>query len=194
MSNIVLGREEVYKASSQVWSFRNVDDIVNGINLRFSNLAGGFPFESSGHRFTSSECLYLCGEWSDNTEEHRMIQDFLMQMASGYACNRYGKAIFRKQVREDFPTLGTPTTIIRNGVDFRLAVMAVCADAPSADAPMLSAALFSASTRLRCASSNMRNSFLIPSPLIQFSSRTLVLSVESASIHRLFSAGSARSG
>lgn len=104
MSNIVLGREEVYKASSQVWSFRNVDDIVNGINLRFSNMAGGFPFESSGHRFTSSECLYLCGEWSDNTEEHRMIQDFLMQMASGYACNRYGKAIFRKQVREDFPT------------------------------------------------------------------------------------------
>lgn len=104
MKNIVLGREEAYKASSRVWSFINKDDIVNGINLRLSNMAGGFPFEFNGHRFTSSECLYLCGEWSNNTDEHRHIQDFLMQQVSGYACKRFVKSRYSKQVREDFPT------------------------------------------------------------------------------------------
>lgn len=104
MKNIALGREEAYKASSQVWSFINTDDIVNGINLRLSNMAGGFPFEFNGHRFTSSECLYLCGEWSNNTDEHRHIQDFLMQQVSGYACKRFVKSRYSKQVREDFST------------------------------------------------------------------------------------------
>ena len=104
MKNYYLGREEAYIASPQVWSFINTDDIVNGINLRLSNMAGGFPFELNGHHFTSSECLYLCGEWSNNTDEHKMIQDYLMQMVSGYACKRFGKAKFYKQVREDFPS------------------------------------------------------------------------------------------
>lgn len=104
MKNIVLGREEAYKASSRVWSFINTDDIVNGINLRLSNMAGGFPFEFNGHRFTSSECLYLCGEWSNNTDEHRHIQDILMQQVSGYACKRFVKSRYSKQVREDFST------------------------------------------------------------------------------------------
>lgn len=104
MKNIVLGREEAYKASSRVWSFINKDDIVNGINLRLSNMAGGFPFEFNGHRFTSSECLYLCGEWSNNTDEHRHIQDILMQQVSGYACNRFVESRYSKQAREDFST------------------------------------------------------------------------------------------
>ena len=84
-----LGREEVYPASSCIWSFQFSDDIVNGINLRLSNMAGGFPFEFNGHLFTSSECLYLCGEWSDNTDEHRSIQEELMRQVSGYACKRF---------------------------------------------------------------------------------------------------------
>ena len=47
--NIVLGREEVYKAFSRVWSFKQVDDIVNGMELRLTNMAGGFPFEFGVH-------------------------------------------------------------------------------------------------------------------------------------------------
>ena len=45
MRNIILGQEEVYTANPNVWSFKRVKDIVNGINLRLSNMAGGFPFE-----------------------------------------------------------------------------------------------------------------------------------------------------
>lgn len=108
MSNIVLGREEVYKDSSQVLSFFNtIVDIVNESdlrlsNLRLSNMVSGFPFEFNGHRFTNNECMFLCGMWSEDTEEHRQIQDILMQQVSGYACKRFVEAKCSKKRRKDF--------------------------------------------------------------------------------------------
>lgn len=59
MKNYYLGREEAYIASPQVWSFINTDDIVNGINLRLSNMAGGFPFELNGHTLQAAS-VYIC--------------------------------------------------------------------------------------------------------------------------------------
>ena len=102
MSNIVLGREEAYIASPQVWTFRSVDDIVNGINLRFSNMAGGFPFECGGRVWKDSERLYLCGEWSNNTNEHRFIQECLLSYTSGFGAKRFGKSRFKNFIRPDF--------------------------------------------------------------------------------------------
>ena len=78
MRNIILGQEEVYTANSNVWSFKRVRDIINGINLRLSNMAGGFPFEFSGTTWADSERLYLCGEFSDYTVKHRVIQQELL--------------------------------------------------------------------------------------------------------------------
>ena len=40
----ILGREEVYKASPRIWSFKYVNDIVNGIHLSLSNMVGCYPF------------------------------------------------------------------------------------------------------------------------------------------------------
>ena len=37
-SILVLGREEVYKASPRIWSFKYTYDIVNGMNLNLSNM------------------------------------------------------------------------------------------------------------------------------------------------------------
>ena len=68
-SNIVLGREEVYKASPRIWSFKYADDIVNGTNLSLSNMVGGYPFECGGYLWRDSERLYLCGEFSTDTEQ-----------------------------------------------------------------------------------------------------------------------------
>ena len=110
MNNIVLGREEVYKASSQVLSFVNtLYDIVDRTdlqlsNLLLSNLVSGFPFEFNGHRFTNNECLYLCGEWSENTEEHSLIQDILMLQVNGYASKWFVETEYGNQRRHDFPT------------------------------------------------------------------------------------------
>ena len=104
MRNIILGQEEVYTANPNVWSFKRVKDIVNGINLRLSNMAGGFPFEFNGTTWMDSERLYLCGEFSDYTIKHRVIQHELLGSKSGYAAKRFVKSRYRKEVREDFPT------------------------------------------------------------------------------------------
>jgi predicted NAD-dependent protein-ADP-ribosyltransferase YbiA (DUF1768 family) len=104
MKNYHLGREEVYPASSRIWSFKNAEDIVNGVNLRISNMAGGFPFECNGDIWADSERLYLCGEYSHNTDEHLSIQKELLSATSGYAAKRFFKAKHKKQVRSDFTT------------------------------------------------------------------------------------------
>lgn len=102
MKQYNLGREEVYQASSRIWSFKQVDDIVNGITLRVTNMAGGYPFECGGTVWADSERLYLCGEYSNDTEEHLGIQKELCSATSGYAAKRFYKAKHKKQVRSDF--------------------------------------------------------------------------------------------
>ena len=102
IENWVLGHGEVYKASSLVWSFKYVDDIVEGINLRLSNMAGGFPFDFMGHHWKDSERLYLCGEFSNDTERHRNIQQRLIGAFSGYAAKRFVKNPNKQDVRTDF--------------------------------------------------------------------------------------------
>lgn len=59
--NIILGQVETYKASSKVWSFKRVDDIVNGINLKLSNMVGGFPFEYAG-KYGKTVNVCICVE------------------------------------------------------------------------------------------------------------------------------------
>ena len=95
-----LGREERLVASElPVWCYKKVTDIVEGIELRLSNMAGGYPFEFTGVRWHSSEQLYLCGEFTDPE-----IQRELLSATSGYAAKRFIKAKHKKEVREDFPT------------------------------------------------------------------------------------------
>ena len=102
-TDLQLGREETYNATSNVWSFQKVDDIVQGIALRLTNMAGGFPFEFNNYRWADSERLYLCGEFSDNSAKHTQIQKELCASTSGYAAKRYIKAKYKKEVRKDFP-------------------------------------------------------------------------------------------
>lgn len=95
---LVLGQPEVYDCSTQrIWSFHRVTDIVEGIELRLSNMAGGFPFEAAGRTWASSEQLYLCGEFTAPT-----IQEEITSATSGYAAKRFIKAKYKKEVREDF--------------------------------------------------------------------------------------------
>lgn len=102
ISNIVLGREETYKASPRIWSFKYVDDIVNGINLSLSNMVGRYPFMYGGYLWHDSERLYLCGEFSTNTEQDCLIQKKMIEVKSGYAAKRFIKSKYKKQVRGDF--------------------------------------------------------------------------------------------
>lgn len=95
---LILGKTETYDCSTQnIWSFHKVTDIVEGTELRLSNMAGGFSFEVAGRTWASSEQLYLCGEFT--TSE---IQKEIAAATSGYAAKRFIKAKYKKEVREDF--------------------------------------------------------------------------------------------
>ena len=103
-SNLVLGREEVYKASPRIWSFKYVDDVVNGINLNLSNMVSAYPFEYGGYHWKDSERLYLCGEFSENTDRHNEIQQRLVKSVSGLAAKVFVKSPNKRHVRSDFPS------------------------------------------------------------------------------------------
>lgn len=95
-----LGREERLVASQYpVWCFKKVTDIVEGIEMRLSNMAGGYPFEFAGVNLPSSEQLYLCGEFTDPDTQRE-----LLSVTSGYAAKRFIKAKYKKQIRKDFPS------------------------------------------------------------------------------------------
>ena len=102
--NLVLGREEVYKASPRIWSFKFTDDVVNGINLNLSNMVSAYPFEYGGYHWKDSERLYLCGEFSTNSEQDYGIQQLLVKSVSGYAAKRFVKSPNKRLVRSDFPS------------------------------------------------------------------------------------------
>lgn len=94
-----LGREErIVVSQYPVWCFRKVTGVVEGIEMRFSNMAGGYPFEFAGIDWPSSEQLYLCGEFTAP-----LIQRELRSQTSGYAAKRFIKAKYKAQIREDFP-------------------------------------------------------------------------------------------
>ncbi|MDE6377714.1 MAG: NADAR family protein [Duncaniella sp.] len=109
-----------------MWCFKNVTDIIEGVELRLSNMAGGFPFEFAGVRWASSEQLYLAGEFTDAD-----IQRELLTAKSGYAAKRFIKAKYKRAVREDFTTFRLPWMLfvvwqkcLRN-LDFRAKLLSI---------------------------------------------------------------------
>ncbi len=105
---IILDHEEVYDPKQQnVWPFKHVDDIVEGIKLDLCNMAFCYPFEVEGVKWRSSEELYLAGEFSHDTAEHQAIQEELRAAKSPYAAKRFVKGKHKKQVREDFAEFRT---------------------------------------------------------------------------------------
>ncbi|MBD5421668.1 MAG: NADAR family protein [Bacteroides sp.] len=97
--SLVLGNEERYDCATQrIWAWHKVSDTIDGVELRFSNMAGGFPFEAAGRTWASSEQLYLAGEFTDPS-----IQLEIASAKSGYAAKRFIKAKYKSVVREDFP-------------------------------------------------------------------------------------------
>ena len=102
MKNYYLGREETYKVSPEVWTYDLLKTVVNGIFLNFCNTAEEFPFDFNGHTYAESMRLFMCGEWSNNTEEHLRIQNAIIQKQSGWVCYRFITALNRRHIRRDF--------------------------------------------------------------------------------------------
>ena len=102
---IILGRVEHINASHfNCLSFAKASDMVNGINVRLSNMAGGYPFSFGGVTWRDSETLYLCGEFSDSSDKHLSIQEEMHRQTSGFAAKRFVKNKYKRFIRSDFST------------------------------------------------------------------------------------------
>lgn len=102
-SEIILGRVEHINASHfNCLSFAKASDMVNGINVRLSNMAGGYPFSFGGITWHDSETLYLCGEFSDSSEKHLLVQEDMQRQTSGFAAKRFIKKRNNNLIRQDF--------------------------------------------------------------------------------------------
>lgn len=129
--NLVLGREEVYKASPRILSFKFTDDIVNGINLNLSNMVSAYPFEYGGYQWKDSERLYLCGEFSTSSEQDYSIQQRLVNSVSGFAAKRFVKSPNKRFVRADFASFRLQWMLYvvwqkcKGNIDFRKLLMQV---------------------------------------------------------------------
>ena len=129
---IILDREEVYDPTVQnVWPFKHVDDIVEGIKLDLCNMTSCYPFEVEGVMWRSSEELYLAGEFSNDTKRHLAIQEDLRAAKSPYAAKRFVKGKHRKEVREDFPEFRTQWMLwcvwqkCKGNIDFRRKLLSI---------------------------------------------------------------------
>lgn len=102
---IILGRVEHINASHfNCLSFSKASDIVNGINVRLTNMAGGYPFSFGGATWHDSETLYLCGEFSDASDKHLSVQKEMQRQTSGFAAKRFVKNKYKRFIRSDFST------------------------------------------------------------------------------------------
>lgn len=74
----------------------------NDINVRLSNMAGGYPFDFAGTTWHDSEMLYLCGEFSEKSPLHQNIQEQIRNQTSGFAAKRFIKNKHKGLIRKDF--------------------------------------------------------------------------------------------
>ena len=131
-NSIILDHEEVYDPTVQnVWPFKHVDDIVEGIKLNLGNMTSCYPFEVEEVKWRSTEELYLAGEFSNNTTEHLTIQEELRAAKSPYAAKRFVKGKHRKEVREDFTEFRTQWILwcvwqkCKGNIDFRSKLLSI---------------------------------------------------------------------
>lgn len=122
---IILGRVEHINASHfNCLAFSKASDLVNGIKVRLSNMAGGYPFSFGGATWHDSETLYLCGEFSDSSEKHLSVQKEMLCQTSGFAAKRFVKNKYKNFIRSDFSAFRIQWMLFvvwmkcKNNVDF----------------------------------------------------------------------------
>lgn len=98
-----LNNEETYDCSKlNIWSYNKVTDIIDNIQMKLSNMAGGYSFIFNNVKYNSNEVLYLMGEFSNNISIHYQIQNEMLSAKSGFAAKRFIKSKYKEYIRDDF--------------------------------------------------------------------------------------------
>ena len=85
-----------------IWAFKASFDEKDGMVLDFGNQCSGYPFTMHGHTFYTSESAYLCGQFSNNTDECKHIQNQLLHEHNGYIAKKRVKNANRELIRADW--------------------------------------------------------------------------------------------
>ena len=105
VNSINLYQNEEYDcSSSNVWSFQKSTDVRDGINIRFGNMCGGFPFKINGVMFNHSEGSYIAGGYALNNPDCIRIQKELAINDNGlFAKKNYrNNPDYTQHFRDDF--------------------------------------------------------------------------------------------
>lgn len=99
-----LERWEEYDASKYLcYAFRKKGDLRKGKELLdLGNMCGGYEFDLNGVHFKNSEAAYICGMFSDNTEEHISIQKDLIANDSGFDAKKFIRTPNENKARNDW--------------------------------------------------------------------------------------------
>lgn len=93
---------EEYDASRYLcYAFRRKEDTRKGEWIPFGNMNIGFPFNIGDITFPTSEQAYICGLFSNNTEEHIKIQRAVLNAENGYKAKIIRKGN-KKKGRKDW--------------------------------------------------------------------------------------------
>ena len=84
------------------WSFKTADDEKDGIMLDLGNQCSGYPFVFHGYTFQTSESAYLCGQFSNDTDDCKRIQNQLLYERNGYTAKKKVKNANRGFIRSDW--------------------------------------------------------------------------------------------
>jgi len=105
IADIDFYKEETIDATKvETWSFRKAEDERDGLDIDLGNMCISYPFECSGHPFTNSEALYICGLFSHNTDRHEKVQRKLIEAKSGYDAKKAVRKKYEDDGREDWQT------------------------------------------------------------------------------------------
>ena len=70
--------------------------------LDLGNQCSGYPFLFHGHTFQTSESAYLCGQFSNDTDDCKRIQNQLLYERNGYTAKKKVKNANRELIRDDW--------------------------------------------------------------------------------------------
>lgn len=106
-STIDLFKSETIDCSKyHVWSFRKAEDEAElddeTLQNNLGNMCVGYPFIMDGENFLNSESAYICGMFSNDTDEHKSIQKKLQNKASGYSAKKAIRRKYEDKKRQDW--------------------------------------------------------------------------------------------
>ena len=80
---------EVYDASAlNCFAFRHGYDVREGLPLSLGNMVSGYDFDLQGIHFQNSECAYIAGAFSEDTDSHHDIQRQLIACDNGFMAKK----------------------------------------------------------------------------------------------------------